>query len=415
MKIKLNKLALEQMDFHPLTEDEEKIAGIESNPIPLGVNPDNPIEMDKRIELSNRVGPIERDSLTEVINEITENDLALDKKKQDISVIDKVNDIESPVEVKRVLEYFNYKYDRKSLTFENFNLNKNEFFNIKEDFNQDVFTTIIADMENMQSVFDCTIDIIKQRTDRVNEVVRKLSVKDLNPEIFDKEYDIGEILSITDTIQQFSRIGNLESMIVTLRDIMNLSTVILTKEDNEIFSKLNSDTESDISSIKNDIKNLIKNDKYTELLNKRLDSKTGARFTLFGRILKSENYEVFDSENMYILKSVQYPDYSDDHYYTFKPELNNLSELLNTIRTELEQFEEKIVEELKIYKEKYKLMTDGVKASLFKLQSPNKELTNTLWESLVYVRVYYITLMHKRLADRLLAHHILLRILSDIF
>lgn len=416
MKIKLNKLSLEQIDFHPkeYTDEENEMLNIQNEYISLDPNLNNPIEEDKKVELTNNTSPIERDSLTEVINEISENDLNLDNIKQDINNIDNLENKEEIV-VKKALEYYTYKYNKQFITFESFNILKGELNNFKEDFNNDVFATLVQDMENMQSVFDCSIDIIKQRQDRTNDVIRKLSTKELNNEMLQKEYDIGEILSSVDSIQQFSKLNNLESVFITLKEILNFSTVILTKEDNKIFAKLNSDTISELVSVKNDIKTAIKEDKYTELINKRLNSKNGAKYTLYGRILKHENFEIFDSENMYILKNIIYPDYSDEHYYNFKSDITVISELVNDIKSNLEKFEEKTIEELNIYKEKYKIMADSVKTSLFKLQSPTKELTNVLWESLIYIRVYYVTLLHKRLADRLLAQHLLLKLLEQIF
>lgn len=399
MKQKIQKLIKENNNA------EEDLLQELNEEIPLDINEDNPIEADKKIEIANNTKPVERDNITSIINDIEEHDYNMDNMKNDASVLEKELTTEN---LKSVLNIFNIKYKKTLfLETESSDILKEEMKVLKDNFNINVFETIVQDLESVKNLFSQIIKLVNEREEDVTNLLRIMD-KIHNFEELNKTYDLTNTISDIGTIRKFINGNTLENLLYTLLFFLRYSVLDLTKEDNEIFNMLNKDIE-DQSSIKNKILNRIKNDEYTKEINK----KTTTPHTAFGSCLDKEAIEYMDMNDSFIIKTDTYK--SDITLFNLYTDINNFSLILTEIKNTLSSFKEEVTEDMKILETKYSDMISVVKASIINYNNPSSKVVEDLWQNLMLIRVYYITMMSRRISDRFKSHYVLIKLLTKLF
>lgn len=389
MKIIKNNLALEQ-------------DGI----IDLKPNPDNFIENDKQVEISINMGPADNSPVTELMEEIEENDIKVNNLEEDNQIINSDLSTESK---KLVLEHIFRKNEWDGITnTNNDQILNNEILSFKDMTNDKIFTTIVNDMKNMSSIFEASIDILKNREEEHDAVVRRLESCTLKPESF-KDYDLTEIMSKIGTIRKFTVNTSFQSLLNSLLFVLEKANIELTQEDDKIITNIaNSKDIEKVQEATKLLKKKMDEDKYTNELNKR----TKDQHSFFCKILDYEVIEYIDIKNGYIVRSEQFE--NNDVEYQLREDMNNITTTLNVALNLLKNFNTKTIEDLKIYNKKYFNICENIKAGIASLQNPTDNEIGVLHEALMAARAYYISACNRRLGDKLLAHRMILKLISMI-
>lgn len=399
--MKIQKPMIKKMIWEQ--KSDEDIIDEAHEEIPINIDTNNPIEADKEIELANSVKPVNRDNMNSIIGDIEKHDLEINDKIDNIELLDKVSAESLKTVISKLVsesDKFDYILSGPS------EIVNNEITAIKSNVNNDVLKTIVQDLESVKNLFTNTIELVKSREEDVTTLLRRLDKPEV-PEDIMKSYDLTNILTDIGSINYFINNNKLEKLIGCLLFIINNSQLDLSKEDNDILNSINKDDQNQLSKIENLLLDRIKNDKYTEELNKRAVN----QHSVYGNILSPIEIEVLTPQN-YVLSTVKVENIN--YTFEFNTELNSLNTILNSVKETYSVFQEELIEDLKILEKKYESIIPVIKGNIVNLNSPDKNMVAIGWRNLLLARTIYVTLMTKRLSDKMLAHQALMRIILTI-